>query len=86
MLTHSLRRWPVIKTASGNCKIFSDCYILLVTLKIPAAETPGNTIHWPNADAMLGHRLRGEQHIQLQVVAHYKCPLILRIALVVYDD
>ena len=42
MLTHSLRRWPVIETALGDCTVFS----------------PNNTIHWPNADVMLGHRLR----------------------------
>ena len=61
MLIHSLRRWPVIEKALGNCTVFSDCciiMIMLVTFKIPASETPDNTIHWPNADVMLGHRLR----------------------------
>ena len=29
-----------------------------VTLSIPVPETPGNSIHWPNADVMLGHCLR----------------------------
>ena len=58
MLTHSLRRWPVIETTLGECTIFSDCCIMLVTFQIPASETPDNTIHWPNADVMLGHRLR----------------------------
>ena len=58
MLTHSLRRWPVIETALGDCTVFSDCCIMLVTFKIPAPETPDNTIHWPNADVMLSHRLR----------------------------
>ena len=57
MLTHGLRRWPVIETALGDCTVFSDCCIMLVTFKIPASETPDNTIHWPNADVMLGHRL-----------------------------
>ena len=50
MLTHSLRRWPVIETASGNCTVFFYCCIILVTLYISAPETPDNTIHWPNAD------------------------------------
>ena len=58
MLTHSLRRWPVIETALGDCPIFSDCCIMLVTFQIPASETPDNIIHWPNADVMQGHRLR----------------------------
>ena len=52
MLTHSLRRWPVIETALGDCTVFSDCF------NIPAPETPDNTIHCPNADVMLGHRLQ----------------------------
>ena len=30
MLTHSLRRWPVIGTALGGCTVFSDCCIMLV--------------------------------------------------------
>ena len=48
---HSLRLWPVIETALGDC-------IMLVTFKIPAPDTPDSTIHWPDADVMLGHRLR----------------------------
>ena len=32
MLTHSLRRWPVIKTALGDCTVFSGCCIMLVML------------------------------------------------------
>ena len=60
MLTHSLRRWPDIETALGSCTVFSDCCIVMpVTLSILAPETPDNTIHWPEADVMLGHRLRG---------------------------
>ena len=61
MLTHSLRRWPVIETALGDCTVFSDCCMgvtMLVSFKIPALETPDDTIHWPNADVMPGHRLR----------------------------
>ena len=51
MLTHSLRNWPVIETAFGDCTVFSDCCIMLVTFKIPAPETPDNKRHWPNGDA-----------------------------------
>ena len=58
MLTHILRRWPIIETALGDCTLFSDSYIMLVTFAILAPETPDNTIHLPNADLMLGHRLR----------------------------
>ena len=58
MLTHSIRRWPVIKTALSDCTVFSYCCIMLGTFKIPVPETPDNTIHWPNADVMLCHRLR----------------------------
>ena len=58
MLTHSLRRRPVIETALGDCNVFSDSCIKQVTLYILAPETPENTMHWPNADVMLCHRLR----------------------------
>ena len=58
MLTHSLRRWPVIETSLGDCTEFSDCCIMLATHPIPESETPDNTIHWPDVDVMLGHRLR----------------------------
>ena len=53
LLTHSLRRWPVIKTALGDCTVFSYCCIMLGTFKIPVPETPDNTIHWPNAEPTL---------------------------------
>ena len=58
MLTHSLRRWPVIETVLDDCTVFPDRCIMLVTFKIPAPETPDNTLHWPDGDVMLGHRLR----------------------------
>ena len=64
MLTHSLRRWPDIETALGDCTVFSDCCIVMrVTLSVPAPETLDNTIHWPNAAVMLGHRLRSWANI-----------------------
>ena len=58
-LLHSVRRWPDIETALGDCTVFSDCccIVMRVTLAIPAPETADNTTHWPNADVMLGHRL-----------------------------
>ena len=58
MLTRCLRRWLDIETALGDCTVFCDCCIIRVTRFILAPETPDNTIHWPNADVMLGHRLR----------------------------
>ena len=58
MLTHSPRRWPIIETPLGDCTVFSDCCIMLVTFKIPAPEAPDKTIHWLNADSMLDHRLQ----------------------------
>ena len=67
ILIHSLCRWPVIKTALGDCSVFSDCCIMLVTFKIPAPETTDNTIHWPNADVMLGHRLQRWANIILTI-------------------
>ena len=46
MLTHSLRRWPDIETALGDCTVFPDsCIVIWGTLSIPAPETPDNTIH-----------------------------------------
>ena len=34
------------------------CCIMLVTLSTSEPETPDNTIRWPNADVIPGHRLR----------------------------
>ena len=59
MLTHSLWRWPNIETVLGGFTVFFwllHCYA--VTLSIPMPEIPDNMMHWPNVDAMLGHRLR----------------------------
>ena len=53
MLTRSLRRWPTIGKALGVCTVFSDCWFMLVTFKIPAPKTPDNTILWPNAGPAL---------------------------------
>ena len=48
------RHWNSI----GWLYVFSYSYITLVTLYIPAPETPDNTMQWPNADVMLGHHLQ----------------------------
>ena len=61
MLTHCLRCWPDIETALVDCTVLSGCCMgvtMRVTLPIPGPETPDNTIHWHNADVMLGHCLR----------------------------
>ena len=58
LMFQCLQRWPVIETALGDCTVFSECCILLVTLSIPEPEILDNTIHWPNANVMLGHRPR----------------------------
>ena len=63
MVTHNFRRWPVIETPLGDCTVFSDCCIIRVTLYILAPETPENTMHWPNADVMLGHLLQSWANI-----------------------
>ena len=58
MLTHSSRLCPVIETALGDCTVFFESCIMWMTLSIPAPEKTDITIHWPNADVMLRHRLR----------------------------
>ena len=43
----------------GDCTVLSDrCIVMWVTLSIQAPETPDKSIDWPNADVMVGHRLR----------------------------
>ena len=44
MLTHSLRRWPVIETALSDCIVFSDCCIMRGRCT-SRSQTPDNTIH-----------------------------------------
>ena len=66
MLTHSLRRWPNIATALGDCPVLLGlfhCYAgdASPPLSFPCRQKghfPDNTIHWKNADVMLGQRLR----------------------------
>ena len=57
LLTYSFQRWPVIETALGDCTVLTAA-LCWWRFNIPAPETPDNTIHWPNADVMPGHRLR----------------------------
>ena len=47
MPVNIIRRWPNIETELGYCPVFAltDNY-------------PDNTIHWPNCEIRLGHRLR----------------------------
>ena len=52
--THSLRRCPVIETTP----CFLTAALCWWRFHIPAPERQNNTIHWPNADVMLGHCLR----------------------------
>ena len=40
------------------CKVFDAGPSLKQHWVLVPSETPDNTIHWPNADVMLGHRLR----------------------------
>ena len=51
------RRWPNIETELGDCLVFALTAIR-VTLHAPKGHQPDNTIHWPNCEIMLGHRLR----------------------------
>ena len=55
MLTHSLRRWPVIETAVGYCTVLHYAGDALTSRR---QKKTYNMIHWPNAVVMLGSRLR----------------------------
>ena len=57
--------WPTVSDAGPSLKqqwVITPCFLTAALcwwrLNIPAQETPDTTIHWPNADVMLGHRLR----------------------------
>ena len=52
-----IRHWPNIKTELGDCPVFALTSIR-VTLYPPKGHHPDITIHWPNCEIMLGHRLR----------------------------
>ena len=46
-----------------------------VTLSIPAPETTNNTIHWPNADVMLGHCL--QRWANIIPIKTFQTPIII---------
>ena len=57
--------WPTVFDAGPSLKqhwVIVSCFLTAALcwwrFNIPAPETPGNTIHWPNVDVMLGHRLQ----------------------------
>ena len=52
-----IRRWPNIETGLGDCPVFALTAIW-VTLYAPKGHYQDNTIHWPNCEIMLGHRLQ----------------------------
>ena len=57
MPVNHIRRWPNIETEAGDCPLFVLTAIG-VTRYAPKGHYPDNTIHWPNCDIILGHRLR----------------------------
>ena len=57
MPVNRIRRWPNIETELGDFPVFALTAIG-VTLYPLKVHYPDNTIHWPNCEIMLGHRLR----------------------------
>ena len=57
MPVNRIRRWSNIETELGDCPVFALTAIR-VTLYPLKGHYPDNTIHWPNCEIMLGHRLR----------------------------
>ena len=64
MLNYSLLHWPNNEIALGECPVFAG-YVLPLSNAGDAfsprrqkGHFPDNTIHWPNADVMMGHRLQ----------------------------
>ena len=64
MLVNRIRRWPNIETELRDCPVF---VLTAIRVKLYAPKGhyryPDNTIHWPNCEIMLGHRLRGWANI-----------------------
>ena len=70
ILIYSLCRWPTIETELGDrvrvcwgtavfAVVLPHCYAGDAFVPQPQkGHFPDNTIHWPNAVVMLGHRLR----------------------------
>ena len=57
MPVNRIRRWPSIETELGDCPLFALTAIR-VTPYAPKSHYSDNTIHWPNCEIILGHRLR----------------------------
>ena len=59
MLAQRLRRWSDIETKLADCPVFAwtAIQVMLFSSRRQKIPYPDNTIHWPNADIMLGHRL-----------------------------
>ena len=61
MLNQSLRRWPNIEIAFGDCLLYVLPHSNAGDAFLPRRQKghfPDNMIHWPYADVMLRHRLR----------------------------
>ena len=59
MLAQRLRRWPDIETEFSDCPVFAWTAMrvtLYSSLRLKN-HYPDKTMHWPNADVMLGNRL-----------------------------
>ena len=59
MLVKRIRRWPNNETDLGD---HGDCPVFALTAirvkhYLQKGHYPDNTIHWPNCEIMLGHRL-----------------------------
>ena len=59
MLVQRLQRWTVIETALGDCPVFAwtAMWVTLFASHRQKSHYLDNTIHWLNANVMLGHRL-----------------------------
>ena len=57
MPVNRIRPWPNIETDLGDCPVFTLTAIR-VTLYAPKGHYLDNTIHWPNCEILLNHRLR----------------------------
>ena len=59
MLPQHLPCCPGIETALDDCPMFAwnAMWVTLFSSRRQKSHYPDNTIHWPEADIMLGHRL-----------------------------
>ena len=49
--------WPNIETALGDCPVLAAMRVTLSYRRRQKGNYLDNTIHWLNADVMLGHHL-----------------------------